>query len=317
MNVLQVDKLNTLLIILSAGAAFVLPFELFLFSYAVLGPLHYLTEISWLKHRNFFTPGKYDHWILGGLTMFIFATRYFATDLKWMNPSMIALAFLGAFSMTMVHGKMTKLITLLLTFAGIALFWESGWYILLFSLFLTTIIHVFLFTAAFMLFGAMNSGSKLGYGNVALLFACAGLFFVWQSDAVWTPSPYALEVYDGNFYGLNMRLSELFGLGTFRYLEDIFTSRSGIAIMRLIAFAYTYHYLNWFSKTSIIGWAEASRKYWRIILPLWLLSVGIYAYDYRIGVAALYFLSMLHVLLEFPLNYVSFAGIANSIKRSM
>jgi hypothetical protein len=29
--------------------------------------------------------------------------------------------------------------------------------------------------------------------------------------------------------------------------------------MRLIAFAYQYHYLNWFSKTSIIKWHEVTR----------------------------------------------------------
>jgi len=32
------------LMLLSAGAAFILPFEVFLLAYAVLGPLHYLTE---------------------------------------------------------------------------------------------------------------------------------------------------------------------------------------------------------------------------------------------------------------------------------
>ena len=33
----------------------------------------------------------------------------------------------------------------------------------------------------------------------------------------------------------------------------------GIGVMRLIAFAYQYHYLNWFSKTSIIKWHEVTR----------------------------------------------------------
>ena len=36
-------------------AALMHPFELFLFSYIILGPLHYMTELSWLKERNFFT----------------------------------------------------------------------------------------------------------------------------------------------------------------------------------------------------------------------------------------------------------------------
>ena len=54
----QVNYLNIGLMIVSCVAAFLFPFELFLFSYAVLGPLHYLTEISWLHERNYFTEAK-------------------------------------------------------------------------------------------------------------------------------------------------------------------------------------------------------------------------------------------------------------------
>ena len=41
-----------------------IPFELFLFSYAVLGPLHYLTEINWLKERNYFAKNKKVFWVM-------------------------------------------------------------------------------------------------------------------------------------------------------------------------------------------------------------------------------------------------------------
>jgi hypothetical protein len=33
---------------------FAVPFELLLFSYAVLGPLYYLAEISWLHKKKYF-----------------------------------------------------------------------------------------------------------------------------------------------------------------------------------------------------------------------------------------------------------------------
>src|SRR4051812_17287958 len=39
----------------SALLAHLLPFELVLFSYAFLGPAHYLTEISWLHDRKYFS----------------------------------------------------------------------------------------------------------------------------------------------------------------------------------------------------------------------------------------------------------------------
>src|SRR5271156_2603235 len=57
----SVNYLNIGLMLLSAGAAFVMPFELFLFAYAVLGPLHYLPEISWLHDRGYFLKQKYDY----------------------------------------------------------------------------------------------------------------------------------------------------------------------------------------------------------------------------------------------------------------
>ena len=42
----KIDLLNIGLIALSLIIAIMLPFRLFSFSYAILGPLHYLTEIN-------------------------------------------------------------------------------------------------------------------------------------------------------------------------------------------------------------------------------------------------------------------------------
>ena len=60
---LKDDKLNYQNIGLMFAAmisAYFFPFETFLLAYAFLGPLHYLTEISWLHDRQYFTKGKYD-----------------------------------------------------------------------------------------------------------------------------------------------------------------------------------------------------------------------------------------------------------------
>lgn len=83
--------------------------------------------------------------------------------------------------------------------------------------------------------------------------------------------------------------------------------------MRLIAFAYTYHYLNWFSKTSIIRWHEVSQRRAVAIVALWAASVGVYAYDYALGIGVLYILSMLHVLLEFPLDHQTLAAVGRAL----
>ena len=51
----NIDSINIVLMLFSFVAALLFPFELFLFSYIILGPLHYMTELSWLRERNFFT----------------------------------------------------------------------------------------------------------------------------------------------------------------------------------------------------------------------------------------------------------------------
>jgi hypothetical protein len=81
-----------------------------------------------------------------------------------------------------------------------------------------------------------------------------------------------------------------------------------------IAFAYTYHYLNWFSKTKIINWHQVSKTRLTVALSIWVASIALYIYDYKLGLAALFFLSVLHVFLEFPLNHLTFVGIYKELK---
>jgi hypothetical protein len=93
------------------------------------------------------------------------------------------------------------------------------------------------------------------------------------------------------------------------YWNTVFFSTIGIMLMRFIAFAYLYHYLNWFSKTEVIRWHKVPKIRFAAVIILWLLACGAYAYDYSIGLNFLFFLSFTHVLLEFPLNIVSIVGI--------
>ena len=80
-------------------------------------------------------------------------------------------------------------------------------------------------------------------------------------------------------------------------------------LMRFIAFAYMYHYLNWFSKTEVIRWHKVPKIRFIAVLLLWLTACALYAYNYSLGLSFLFFLSFTHVLLEFPLNMVSIVGI--------
>jgi hypothetical protein len=88
----------------------------------------------------------------------------------------------------------------------------------------------------------------------------------------------------------------------------------GFMVMRFVAFAYTYHYLNWFSKTSVIQWHKVPRKTLTAILAIWVVSIALYIYKYEVGLKWLFLLSFLHVLLEFPLNYRSIIGIGQEAK---
>ena len=74
----KVDLLNIGLILLSLLAAFWMPFGVFLFSYAILGPLHYMTEINWLDERSYFSKSKYTPWLLGGLALLVCLGAFFA-----------------------------------------------------------------------------------------------------------------------------------------------------------------------------------------------------------------------------------------------
>ena len=87
MSTAQVNYLNIGLMIVSAIAAFILPFELFLFSYAVLGPLHYLTEISWLHKRQYFSPKKRDYIPLVIITLLIAIPAIFSYLYSNLGPT--------------------------------------------------------------------------------------------------------------------------------------------------------------------------------------------------------------------------------------
>jgi hypothetical protein len=89
----------------------------------------------------------------------------------------------------------------------------------------------------------------------------------------------------------------------------IFFSEVGIMLMRFIAFAYLYHYLNWFSKTEVIRWHKVPKVRFILVVVLWLAAAIFYSIDYKLGLSVLFFLSFTHVLLEFPLNFISIAGI--------
>lgn len=323
----QINALNIGLMVLSCIAAFIFPFELFLLSYAVLGPLHYLTEISWLHDRNYFASTDKKkrnqrmmrYWLtLVGMTMVVLLFGlvmekivYQAISQTW-EIALFYLVFVTAALLTLVKSRGVMMAFIMLTLFGLAFFHASRYFALT-AFFLVTIIHVLVFTGAFILLGSLRSRSLSGILSLAVFIVCTVSFFVYApSGAGHTVGEYVRNSHS-SFRPLNEQLLTLFHLGTGASLDEIYESTAGLMVMRLIAFAYTYHYPNWFSKTSIIKWHEIPKRRSLLIVAVWLVALGTYAYNYDIGMIALYVLSILHVMLEFPLNHQTFASIGREL----
>ena len=330
----NIDLLNIIFMLVSLIIAIIIPFELFLFSYAVLGPLHYLTEINWLKDKNYFMLANVKYAlillvitilisiapILNFLDLDLNITSQRILDFLSRNSGTLLLsAFL--FSIGLLFYKSIKTLLSLLVVIGIVVFLATKFLqdlFLFIAVFLPTIIHVYLFTLLFILFGSIKSKSKTGIYSVLVLAAIPFIISFLPRELLTLTKP-SIDTIDtflsSNFATVSANIAKLSGSlenDNFAVISEI-----GIKIQIFIAFAYTYHYLNWFSKTSIIGWGKTISKqklFW--ILFIYILSIGIYLYDYKTGLIALFFLSYLHVFLEFPLNAFTIKSLIGMIKKN-
>lgn len=309
----QIDYLNIGLMLASCLLAYVLPFELFLFSYAVLGPLHYLTEISWLHKRNYFAKGKYGYIILSALCL-VAVALLFVPRLKSWNAAVISTALATAIALVVWERLLPKVLFVTGVALGAVLLINVTIYHVLFSVMLPTMIHVYIFTGLFLIHGALKNRATSGAIAVVTFLGCALLILLHRPAAASLDVGEYVRTGFLPFAEVNRNLAALFGFTDVSIREDVFITQSGVTITRLIAFAYTYHYLNWFSKTSIIKWHHVSRdRLWRILI-LWGVFVICYSVDYRFGFILLLFLSLLHVFLEFPLNYQTLLGIRKELR---
>lgn len=318
----RLNLLNIALMLVSCAVALFLPFELFLFAYAVLGPAHYLTEISWLQKRQFFTPRKYDPWLLALLAVLVIvpitATANFGDQERSQAAAYTFIAF-GAALLLILTDKLLFRILGLIPIVALAFLVLSpvGTFGLLVGVFIPTLIHVYLFTGFFMIYGALKERSVTGYIAFAVFLACPALFLFLNPDA-WKPSAYVVISYWNNFSFLNMAILGIEFPRTVSEaraaMDQVFTSGVGRTVMRFIAFAYTYHYLNWFSKTSIIKWHEVGTPRLVAVTAIWIGSIGLYLYNYTLGFKFLFCLSLIHVYLEFPLNHISILGTGRELR---
>jgi hypothetical protein len=308
-----IHHINTGLIIISCIVAFFIPFELFLFSYAFLGPLHYLTEIGWLHKKNYFTKGKYDFLFLGIACVLLVYWNYVPPKSHTLTADILVFSALSSITFVFIKDWLYRFAVIALSLIVISFLNNLPEYFTWTAIFLPTIIHVFIFTWAFMLYGILKEKSWPGTISIIVLIICAVILFsVQPQNLFYKVSDYTQKSY-ASFSFLNFKMIQFLNMDKITDISQVFTTNAGFVVMRFIAFAYTYHYLNWFSKTSVIKWHMVPKSTLAATIALWLVAVGIYAYDYTLGMNVLFFLSFLHVFLEFPLNVVSFTGIGKEV----
>lgn len=293
------NLLNIALMGAALAVAYILPFELLVLSYAFIGPAHYLTQISWMNDRDYFIKGDFAP---GGLALLAILGAVYAPAQPWC----IAGALFGALAVVVSEKPGIRAAAfglLMLGYAGARQ--VSDGVTLFMAVAVPSVIHVFVFTAAFMLYGALKRPHWSGYLAFVAMPACAAAFFV-------VPPTDRIVIKGLNFINT----------GFFAELYPIFFGLFGIEdapaktaiVSGFLSWAYTYHYLNWFSKTRLIGWHDMSKSRIGVIVALYIGAIGVYLYDFSLGFNVLLVLSLLHVVLEFPLNWRVFHGIGTEIK---
>lgn len=327
--------MNIGLIIISLALAYLLPFQLFLVSYAVLGPLHYLTEINWLREKKFFTNEPRWAWIAALFALLIVLPKFFSLPSlqetisgsffepvnQWLIEYSNGFIFLWlVFSIGLVISK-NKLVWFIFFQLGSFLAFilkDIPLYITIIGLLIPTLIHVYLFTLLFMTKGSLDSRSTVGFVAIGLMIVVPFFIAFVDVDRSWyTLSESMKSVFtDNQFHVTNAKLAKALGIGD--GTSFFFYEKMELKLQTFIAFAYLYHYLNWFSKTTVIKWHKSLSVGRTIaIATIWITLVGLFAFDYKLGLIVALTLSFLHVLLEFPLNIISIKSVGRAFYKAM
>src|SRR4051812_27794590 len=281
------DALHLGLMLGALAASYLVPFELLLLAYVVLGPAHYFTEISWLHDRSYFLPHR-------GIAVALAVLAIVAAlidNAAWFGFAMWgALVVCAMLAATRSAAEGTLLFMVAIALAAIMYTGDVSFAVA--GILIPTLIHVSLFTLVFMTLGAWRAQSRTQALLIAVyLAAIAAILLAPPTAEIRIPSfAQAAKDYFGN---VGPALSRLFGIRGLQ-LDTRLTS--------LLAFVYTYHYLNWFIKADVIRWADIPRARLALVAAASAASTALYFYDYAFGFTFLLALSLVHILLEFPLD---------------
>ena len=285
------------LMLAALAITYLVPFELLLLSYVVLGPAHYFTEISWLHDRKYFLPHRNVAFGLAGVAV----VAALIDNASWFG-FVIWMAFVACALLTTTTAAQSAALTIV-ALGVTAMMALNGSSLAVVGILLPTLIHVSLFTLAFMTLGAYRSGSKAQALLVAVYLMAIGIILVEPPSAA-TQIPAFAKAGQEYFGNVGPALGRLLGIANLR-LDTRLTS--------LLAFVYTYHYLNWFIKADVIRWAEIPRSRLALVVAASAASTALYFYNYAFGFTVLLALSLVHVVLEFPLNNLAFRQLGPAV----
>lgn len=295
-------------LVVSGVAAVLAPLQVFLFSFAILGPLHYLTEIAWLRKKQFYVRGGR----ISSRAYVLLATAAVAVTLSsevlrhdvwfWTVGAMLLVSL-------SVFVRNIYAILAIAVAAIITSFFLKTW-VFFIAVMVPTLVHVFFFTWSFMVSGALRDkrASLVKWINPALLLLIpVALMFVPMRYA--EPGGLWLRGEGLTFVSIHAKLA-----GDLRHtmvLSSALLNDAVVAgVLRVFAFVYLFHYLNWFTKTELLEWHKLSRRGWMAIALIYVVNISIYAVNLRVGFLVSAFLGLLHVLLEFPLNWQTLRFVA-------
>jgi hypothetical protein len=184
-----------------------------------------------------------------------------------------------------------------------AIMYTSGSSLAVIGILIPTLVHVSLFTLVFMTLGAVRSGSRMQALLVIVYLVAVAVILLAPPTAEVRIASFAQAAKD-YFGNVGPALSRLFGIPGLK-LDTRLTS--------LLAFVYTYHYLNWFIKADVIRWADIPRSRLAAVIAASAASTALYFYDYAFGFTFLLALSLIHILLEFPLNSLALRQLGGAL----
>jgi hypothetical protein len=128
-----------------------------------------------------------------------------------------------------------------------------------------------------MIYGLLKAKSSAELISVLLFLAePSAIIFLNMKNATYFISEFTKTTYSvSGFLSMNKIMARVFG--NIDFVSFNLLSPLVVKIQIFIAFAYTYHYQNWFSKTSIIGWKKSlTSTILKYIIVLWICAIGLY-----------------------------------------